>query len=105
MKFVRLLDGRFVTFAFFGENVQQHRLVLSFQKFKRPDQQRNVVPVDRSVVTQAQFLENDARHDQTFHAFFDFMSELHRRFAGNRLYELTRFFVQMRERRAGRDPV
>ena len=63
MKFVRLFDGRLVTFAFFGENVQENRFLLRFQKFKCPDQQRDVVPVDRSVVTQAELLENDAWHN------------------------------------------
>ena len=33
------------------------------------------------------------------------MRELHRRFAGDGLHELACFFVQMRERRAGRDAV
>jgi len=63
VKFVRLFDGRLVTFAFFGENVQQDWFLLRFQKLKCPDQQRDVVSVDRSVVTQAELLENDARHN------------------------------------------
>ncbi len=38
VKFVGLFNGRFVPFAFLGENVQQHRLFLRFQKLKCPDQ-------------------------------------------------------------------
>ena len=38
VKFVGLFNGRFVPFPFLGENVQQHRLVLRFQKLECPDQ-------------------------------------------------------------------
>src|SRR5438477_246070 len=32
--------------------MQQHRLLLCFQKLKCPDEQRNIVTVNRSVITQ-----------------------------------------------------
>src|SRR5207244_9925871 len=54
MKFIRLLDRRFVAFAFFRQNVQEHRLVLRFQEFKGADQERDVVSIDRSVVAPPQ---------------------------------------------------
>ena len=73
-------DGRLVAFAFLGEDVQQHRLVLRLQKLEGPDEQRDVVPIDRAVVTQAEFFEDDARHEQVLDAFFDLVRELHRRF-------------------------
>ena len=71
MEFIRLLDRRFVALAFFGQNMQEHRLLLRLQKFKRADQQRDVVPINRAVIAQAEFLEDDARDKQTFNAFLD----------------------------------
>ena len=59
-----LLERRLVAFAFLREDVQQDRLVLRLEKLEGPDEQRNVVPVDRAVVAQAEFLEDDARHEQ-----------------------------------------
>ncbi len=80
VKFIRLFDRRFVAFAFFRQNVKQHRLFLRFQKFKCPDQQRDIVSVDRPVITQSEFLENNARYDQAFDAFLDFVRKLDDRF-------------------------
>ena len=105
MKFIRLFDRRFVAFAFFGQNVQQHRLVLGFQEFKRADQKRDVVSVDRSVVAQSQLLEDHARDNQTFDAFLDLVRELHARFAENPFNEIPRFVVQVRVSLARYDPV
>ena len=105
MKFVRLFDSRFIAFAFLGENVQQHRLLLRLQKLKCPDQQRDIVPIDRPIVTQSKFLEDDARHNKGLDAFFDLMRELRYGFAGNRPNEIARFVVQMRKRWTGRDAV
>src|SRR6516164_5382415 len=62
-KFVWLFNRRFVAFAFLGQNMQQHRLVLCFQKLERPNQQRHVVTVDRPVVAQSEFFKDYARHE------------------------------------------
>ena len=105
VEFVRLLDRRLVAFAFLGQNVEQHRLVLRLQKFERPDEQRNVVAIDRSVITQTELLEDHARHEQAFHALLDFVRELHAGFPKDRLDEIARLLVQMRVGRVGDDAV
>ena len=64
VEFVRLRDRGLVAFAFLGQNMEQDRLVLRLEKFERADQQRNVVAVNRSVITQPKLFENYARHDQ-----------------------------------------
>ena len=79
VKFVRLGDGRLVAFAFLGQNVEQHRLVLSFQKFESLDQQRNVVSIDGPVITQSQLFKDHARDEQVFHAFLNLVREMHAR--------------------------
>src|SRR5205814_4989148 len=81
--------------------MQQHRLLLCFQKLKCPDEQRNIVTVNRSVITQAELLENDARDEQTFDTLFDFMRELCYRFARDTLHQVPRLVMEMRERRTG----
>ena len=63
VKFVRLFNGRLIAPAFFGKNVEQNRLILRFQKLKCPNQQRDIVPIDWTVVPQPQFFENNTRHD------------------------------------------
>src|SRR5205814_3726518 len=105
MKFVRLFNGGLVAFAFLRENVEENRFLLGFQKLKCPDQQRDIVPINRTVVAQAQLLEDNARDNQPLYAFFDLMREFDRRFAGNRSDEIARFVVQMGKRWAGRDAV
>src|SRR4030095_2586792 len=55
----------------------------------------------RSGVPQAEFFENDARHEQAFHAFLDFVCEVSDRFSSNRLNEMARFLVEMSKRGAG----
>src|SRR5207253_5352621 len=87
------------------QNVQEHRLVLRFQEFKGADQERDVVSIDRSVVAQAQLLEDHAWDNQTFDAFLDLVRELHARLAENPFYEITRFVVQVRISLARLDPV
>ena len=64
VKLIRLGDRRLVAFAFFGQDVEQDRLVLRLQKFEGAGEQRNIVPIDRSVIAQAELFENDARHEQ-----------------------------------------
>src|ERR1700730_7642106 len=105
VKFIRLLNGRLITFAFFGQNVQQDRFILSLEKFKCANQQRNIVSINRAVVAQTQFFEDNARDDQTFNAFFDLMSEVGDGFSSDRLDESARLVVQMRVRRTSRDIV
>src|SRR5947199_10053611 len=85
VEFIRLLERRGVSLAFLGENVQQHRLLLSFQKFECPDQQWNIVSVNWAVITQAQLLATQTQHEQAFDAFLHFVREVHDGFPKYRL--------------------
>ena len=93
MEFIRLLERRRISLAFLSEDVKQHRLLLRLQKFKCPDEQRNVVSIDRSIIAQAELLKDDAWHDETFDAFLHFVCELNRIFAGDRPHEVARLVV------------
>ena len=61
--------------------------------------------IDRTVIAQAEFLEDDTRHEQAFDAFLDFVRKLCDGFSGNRFDEMPGFVVKMRERRAGHDSI
>ena len=67
---------RLVALALFREDVQEHRLVLRLQELEGLDEQRNVVAIDRAVIAQAEFLEDDARQEQVFHALLDLVREV-----------------------------
>ena len=105
VKFVRLLDRRLVALAFFRQDVQKHRLLLSFQKLKRPREQRDVVSIDWPVVAEAEFFENHTRHEQALHAFLNLVREMNSGFSGDRLDESARFVVQMRVGRTRHDVI
>jgi uncharacterized lipoprotein YmbA len=105
VEFIRLLERWGVSLAFLGENVQQHRFFLRLQKFECPDEQRNIVPVNWTVITQAQFLEDDTRHEQAFDAFLHFVREVHAGFPKNRLDEIASLIVQMRISRIRDDAI
>src|SRR4029453_14687765 len=105
VKLVGLFQRWRVAFAFLGKNVEQDGFILRFQKLKCPDEQRNVVSIDRPVIAQAELLENDTRYEQAFDALLNFMRKLCDRFSSNRLDKMTRFLMKVRERRAGHDGV
>ena len=90
---------RLVAFALFGDDVEEHRLVLVLQKLEGLDQQRDVVAIDRTVIAQAEFLE-DARSGTS--RFFTPSSTLcakcAARFADDLFDESARLVVQMRRR-------
>ena len=56
-----------------------------FQEFECSNEQRNIVAIDRAVITQTELLEDHARHEQVLHAFFDLVREVQRGLAGDRL--------------------
>ena len=85
--------------------MQHHRFFLRFQKLERFDQQRNIVPIDRPVITQPELFENHARHEQIFNAFLELMREMHCAFARDRFDKPARFFVQPRVHRMRSDGV
>ena len=96
VKFVGLLQRGRVAFAFRGEDVQEHGLVLRFQELESAFEQRDIVPVDGAVVAQAEFLEDDAREQQIFHAGLDLVREVDCELSTDRLDELRGLFVQVR---------
>ena len=105
MKFVRLGDGRLVALALFREDVKQHRLVLRLEELEGPDEQRDVVPIDRAVIAEAEFFEDDARQEEALHPFFDLVREVQHALAGDCLDKAAGFFVQVRIGRIGHDVV
>ena len=56
--------------------MKQHRFVLLLQEFEGPSEQRNVVPIDRTVITEAELFEDDTRQEKAFHPFFDLVREV-----------------------------
>ena len=76
-----------------------------FQKFESADEQRNIVTIDRSVITQTELLKNHTRHEQALHAFFDLVGQVQRGLASDRPNELARLFVQILEGRIRDDVV
>ena len=105
VEFVRLVEGRLVALALFREDVEQDRLVLRLQELEGPDEQRDVVAVDRAVVAEAELLEDDARQEQVLHAFLDLVRELQHALAADRLDKAAGLFVQVRVGRMGGDVV
>src|ERR1700722_11650698 len=95
MEFVRLFDSRRITSSFLGDDMQKYRLLLPFQKPKSPGQQRDIMAVDRAVVAQTEFFEDNARHKEMFHAFLDLRRKLLNELAADHFHELTRLCVQM----------
>ena len=63
------------------------------------------MPVDRPVIAQPEFFENDAGDDQPFYAFFDLVSEMRGRLAGHGFNEAARLVVKMGKGRTGGDAV
>jgi len=61
--------------------------------------------IDRPVVAQPEFFEDDARHKQSLDAFFHFMRELGHRFSGDRLHKTARLIMEVRVSRVRHDAV
>ena len=74
--------------------MKQHRLVLRLKKFERTDEQRNVVPVNRSVITQPELFKDHAGQEEILHAFFEPMRELDGALARDRFDEPARLVVE-----------
>ncbi len=85
--------------------MEQHRLVLFLQKLERASEERDIVAVNRAVVTQPEFLENNAGDEKILDSFLDLVREMERAPAGDCLDEAPGLFVQMRVGRIGHDVV
>ena len=70
-----------------------------FKNSNVSNQQRNIVPIDRPIITQAEFFEDHARHEQIFDPFLELVGEMHRASARDRFDKPPRFFVKPRVHR------
>src|SRR3954468_19749502 len=57
MELLYLLQRRLEATALLREDVQQHRHLLSLEEFEGADQQFDVVPIERTIVVEAELLE------------------------------------------------
>ena len=105
VKLVRLFERGRVAFALLREDVEEHRLVLRLEKLERPDQQRDIVAVDRTVIAQAEFLEDHARDEQVLDAGLDLVREIAAPLPPTISTNCARFLVEMGVGRVGDDPV
>jgi hypothetical protein len=85
--------------------VQQDRVFLGLQKLERLDEERDVMAIDRAVITQAELLKDYARQNEVFDALLHFVRELDRRVPADHLDEIARLVVQVTVSGAGRDIV
>ena len=76
VEFVGLFDGRLVALALLGQDMQENRLLLVLEKFESADEQGNIVPVDRAVITQAKFFKDHAGNEQTLDPFLHLVREM-----------------------------
>ena len=76
MKLVWFGDGGFITFAFLCQNVQENWLILTLEELESFRQQRNVVSINRTVITQPKFFKDDAGQKEILYSFFEFVRKL-----------------------------
>src|SRR5437763_7646260 len=93
VELVGLGNGWLVAFAFLGQNMQQHRLILRLEKFKGFDEQRNIVSIDGTVVAQSKLLEDDAWYQMVLYAFLNIVRQVSSRLPGDGFHETPRFRV------------
>ena len=60
MKFFRVIQRRFVSLAFGGQDVEDDGHFAGLGIFQRTDQQRQIMSVNRPQITQPHFLKNQA---------------------------------------------
>ena len=91
MKLVRLRDGRLIALALFRQDMEQDRLILLLEKLEGPGEERDIMPVDRPVIAEPEFFENDARDEKVFDPFLDFVRQMKCALASDRLDEAPAF--------------
>src|SRR5271165_2508981 len=95
MKFVRLGQGGRIALTLLRDDVEQNWFVLPLQKLKGLNEQRNIMPVDRSIITESKILKNDAWQNKVLNALFDLVNKLLCESATDHFHELGGLFVQM----------
>ncbi|AFC29794.1 hypothetical protein PM3016_2924 [Paenibacillus mucilaginosus 3016] len=103
---VRIGFRRGVAFPFGRDHVYEHRSVHFVRLLQRLDQQRQVVPVDRTEVGQTKLFEPDARDDHVFEGVLEPLGRLGQRSADGRhlLDEMLDFFLGFLVMAVGADP-
>jgi len=111
-KLTRIFERRFVAWALFRDDVQQHRHVLRLQELEGLDQQVHIVAIDRAIVAHAELFKNHPRgrrgllacgeHD-ALGALFNFASKMAHAFASDLLQERRRALMQGGVGRVGGD--
>ena len=71
--------GQFVALALFGDHMQELRAIKVLDVFQRRDQRFEIVPVDRSDVVEAKFLEQRGWHHHAFGMLFEALGQLKQR--------------------------
>ena len=95
VKFVRLFKSGPVAFAFLGQDVEDDRVGLGFEKFKCFGEEGGVVSVDRAVIPDPEVFENHAGGEQVFEPDFGLVSELAGAFSTDPLDELGGLVVKV----------
>ena len=75
--------------------MEEDWLILAFKKLESSSQHRDIMAINRPVITESEFFENHAGDEKIFDALLDFVSEVKRSFARDRLDEAACFLVQM----------
>ena len=86
-----IIECGLIAAAFFGDDVEDDRLVEGFEVLESADQQWQVMAIDGPVVAQAEFLEEHVREEQVFRAFLDFVGEGAGGLAGDFFDEIRSF--------------
>src|SRR5258707_149346 len=105
MEFVRLCQGRGVSFSLFREDMQDHRFVLRLEKLEGAIQWRDVVSIDGAVISQPEILEDHTWSKEVLDAGFDLVREVAGLLAREPLDELPRFLMQVGEGGVGNDAI
>ena len=105
MELVGLGQCRSVPLSLLGQDVEDDRLILGLEELESADQERDVMPVDRTVIAQAKVLEDHAGEQDLLHARLYLVGEMTRGLAPDPLDELRGLLVQMGVGRTGGDAV
>ena len=87
MKLLLPIERRLKAAALLGEDVQEHRAILSFEKLESLDQQRQIVAIDGAEVLQAEFLKEDRGPEHALGGLFSAAHDFHGGFAAEALDE------------------
>ena len=105
VEFTGVIEGGLVAPTFFGDDVEDDRVVLLFEELEGSDQGADIVAIDRAVVAESEFFEEDAGDDEVFRAFLDPAGEFAEPLPGDFFEEAGGAIVEVFVGRAGRNAV